>query len=1357
MMNAVRVAVLLAVAAVLHPPVVLGRASTSAEKGKGSEGEDAYVLEAYLVSDRDNDNRADPGDIIQYTLSGKGPFEFDVEPETANLKFLSGSVEIRRGSAVVTEGNSKSDRKVHVKSKSPVGRQTIISFNAAVKRNQPADAVVVSLQGRIVTADGRKLLTTVSPASVNEETSLPLDSFVDLSTELSATILNGPENGKASLGTVIEYKVNVRNIGNQKARDVWVSDEISPKTELIHDSVKTDGTVAIVGNILNISLGSVDADGAKEVVFHVRVTRFGSIINQIHACHVSSRKERVCQLSSDPSSHVRHAPTVTRYDNAGPVVYATKSVALGTVPTGVKPSLALPGDYLTYTVRIANLDSSPLNTVQFTDDIPSSTSLVFGSVTTTCGAVQSGNELNDPNVAVTCPLIQPGDTMVVTFCVQISQTLSNDCIDNQGEVKWEGSGSTTVVTDDPATLPLNDPTIVCVNAGPVMSALNMWTLPSGNSVASPGDVISYTIEIANTGASAAADVLFTETPDSRTSLVVGSVRTSCGKVTSGNTPWTKAISVTIPLLFTQQTCVINFDVTVKDPYPDNNPIVSVQGSVTGSNFESLVTDDPNTSVWDDATNTPINANPVVSVTKGYSLLVDYDFDGLVDPGDTVVYSISVKNSGNAPAASLLIRDIPDPRTNLALGTVVTSQGVVTSGDSEFDSSVEVDVGNLLGYSAVSVNFSVVVGNPFPMGERRIVNQAVVTYNVQGRTSVVVSGDPSTPILDDPTYTHIDCRPSLSAVKTASLAEDVNGDGQAGPGDTLHYAVTITNNGNQAASGVRMTDNLDSNTMLVLGSIRTSRANSGVLSGNSAFDPTSVVEVNVGELLGGGDSFLVTFDAVIAISIPADVTSIDNQVFLTGDNFDGVVTSALLSTVLVGGTPDVSLTLIADSATVEPGSYLKYTSIISNTGNRDAASVYFTIPSFDPNALFVLGSGTTTQGVVTKGNSISDTTFVVSVGDVPASQQVTVTFMVKVVNPFPSSVSSVTLQSVVTGSNFDKVISTDPNTGLLDAPTVTPIDGTPSLVFQKTFAISQDFNKNGQVDPGDGVTYQLTIMNTGSQDAGEVVVSDNVPSGLMLLAGSVQASQGVVAKGNGAGDGGFDKGVLVNLGTVTGNSLSKVTVSFQAIVETPWKICSAVVSNQGVLSGSNVLPLSSDDPATGLITDPTNLTLNASPVINVIRTTDSNDFNPTVPMTEHVSITNVGEQDACGVVAVVGTLGPVNVLSIATSTGVAQYNQQTNQITWTVGTVESEGGMENLTFAWTLTDPCADGDSTVVSGNNFKTVTVPGRTVGGVCQNRGRTSPEDNAEDTLTVESQKSSLSLLSRTVRAFSYVLRRFF
>jgi len=639
----------------------------------------------------------------------------------------------------------------------------------------------------------------------------------------------------------------------------------------------------------------------------------------------------------------------------------------------------------------------------------------------------------------------------------------------------------------------------------------------------------------------------------------------------------------------------------------------------------------------------------------------------------------------------------------------------------------------------------------------VVNQAVVTYSVQGHMFVIVSGNPATPILDDPTYTPVVCSPDLSAVKTATIGEDVDGDGQAGPGDTLHYAVTVTNNGNQAASGVRLTDNLDPNTVLALGSIRTSRANSGVLSGNSAFDRTDVVEVNVGELQGGGDSFMVTFDAVIVDSIPAGVTSIDNKVLLTGDNFEGTVTSAVLSTVLVGGTPDVSLTLIADVTAVTPGSYLKYTSIISNSGNRDAASVSFTIPSFDSNTLFVLGSGTTSQGYVTKGNSIADTTFAVSVGDISAGQQVVVTFTVLVVDPFPSTSNSVTLQSTVTGSNFDAVVSTDPNTGLLDAPTVTPIDGTPSLVFQKTYVISQDFNKNGLVDPGDGVTYQLTIINTGSQDAGAVIVSDNVPSGLMLLAGSVQASQGTVTKGNGAGDGGFDKAVVVDLGTVSGNTLSTVTVSFQAVVETPWKICSAVVSNQAVVSGSNVLPLSSDDPTTGLISDPTNFTLNASPVLNVVRYTDSNNFNPTVPLTEHVSLTNAGEQDGCGVVAAVGTLGPVNVLSIVTTSGVAQYNQQSNQITWTVGTIESEGGMENLTFTWTLNDPCAVGDSTVVTGTNFPTITVPGRTVGGVCQNRPRSSADVTESESAPVVTQDSSKGLFSRTMRALSHAFRRLF
>jgi len=189
------------------------------------------------------------------------------------------------------------------------------------------------------------------------------------------------------------------------------------------------------------------------------------------------------------------------------------------------------------------------------------------------------------------------------------------------------------------------------------------------------------------------------------------------------------------------------------------------------------------------------------------------------------------------------------------------------------------------------------------------------------------------------------------------------------------------------------------------------------------------------------------------------------------------------------------------------------------------------------------------------------------------------------------------------------------------------------------------------------------------------------------------------------------------------------------------MCSNVISNQNTVSGSNFAALMSDNPKTNLIDDPTNFTINAFPLMNAIRYTNIST-NPAIPFRDNVTITNSGSQSACSVVVVVKALGPVDVSTMQPSLGYAYYNQETDQITWTVGNLDTETGSASLIFDWQLIDPCAQGDTTLVSGDNFQSVLVPGRTIGGTCS--GQSSSTRNVEPVEEVRVEGWAPSLLRR-------------
>ena len=134
----------------------------------------------------------------------------------------------------------------------------------------------------------------------------------------------------------------------------------------------------------------------------------------------------------------------------------------------------------------------------------------------------------------------------------------------------------------------------------------------GNGVPSPGDVLEYTITLTNTGGAAATGVDFTDTPDSNTPLVAGSVTTTQGTVTTGNTAGDSSVAVDVGVIAAGSTVTIRFRVTINNPLPPGVDQVANQGLVSGTNFTSRPTDDPGTPAIDDPTVTLLGTTATAS-------------------------------------------------------------------------------------------------------------------------------------------------------------------------------------------------------------------------------------------------------------------------------------------------------------------------------------------------------------------------------------------------------------------------------------------------------------------------------------------------------------------------------------------------------------------------------------------------------------------------------------------------------------------------------------------------------------------------------------------------------------------------
>ncbi len=114
-------------------------------------------------------------------------------------------------------------------------------------------------------------------------------------------------------------------------------------------------------------------------------------------------------------------------------------------------------------------------------------------------------------------------------------------------------------------------------------------------------------------------------------------------------PSGETVNKTLGTLPPGKTVVVRFRATVDNPFPIASVQVSTQGTVSGSNFGDVLTDDPDTGGAADATLTPVAAAPDLAITKT---------DGVASTqgGQALLYALGVTNVGNQAAASVMVTE-----------------------------------------------------------------------------------------------------------------------------------------------------------------------------------------------------------------------------------------------------------------------------------------------------------------------------------------------------------------------------------------------------------------------------------------------------------------------------------------------------------------------------------------------------------------------------------------------------------------------------------------------------------------------------------------------------------------------------
>lgn len=768
----------------------------------------------------------------------------------------------------------------------------------------------------------------------------------------------GPSPATMRVGTPATFTLDVQNTGTSDAWNITVTDwldnpipggmcdaGVSGVSATIYEA---DGTTAVLplvaGTHYDTSFTVSGTDPRCEFVFTTKAPAFvapGQRLkvtysvaldaDNIDGSTLRNIAGATQWLSADPASGVYNTYTAALSDGTvgttdhqdaysvtveGAILAPLKTVE--NLTTGLSGSNASPGDRLRYTIAIQNTTDIPLSNFSLVDELdrlnatPMFQAGSIANVNVPAGATFAinGNTLNVDGLNIAA-----NGTVTVSFeGVLVPVITSGTIVLNQGELTL--GGTVFALTDDPAIANTQDPTQTLIASAPQFQVYKTSADITGDAnVLMAGDTLRYTITVKNIGSENAVNTLLHDQTPANTTYVANSTTLNGAAVADATTgsPLQNGLLIKSPDATaegemtadasdaTANMATITFDVVVNSNVVggtviSNQARVNADGAGTSGTVPEKLSDDPGTvDIIDDPTIDVVGNLPLLDAHKTVQIAVDSLTPGIVDPNDTLRYTIVVSNQGAVSASGVALQDAVPTNTTYVPGSL--SLNGVSQPDGGFSpliagipvNSAGSTSGIIEAGASAVITFNVRVDATATPGTI-ISNQGVVSSNEQPNELTDADGIDSNG--DQPTVVVVGDAQLLSITKEVF---DING-GLAEAGDELEYVVTVQNIGNVLATNVTITDNLPAGQLnYVVGSATLNGSTNGV----SFTAPT--LTATYGDLPVGALAtlrFRATIDPSLAINTPVTNSAVVDY---------GAGQSATAeASIIVGGIPGMAL-------------------------------------------------------------------------------------------------------------------------------------------------------------------------------------------------------------------------------------------------------------------------------------------------------------------------------------------------------------------------------------------------------------------------------------------------------------------
>jgi uncharacterized repeat protein (TIGR01451 family) len=903
-------------------------------------------------------------------------------------------------------------------------------------------------------------------------------------------------------GETLTYTLTVTNYGPLDAKDATISDTLPAGVGV---TSVTPMTNAQIGQTLVWNLGTL-SDGSSQTYVVVVVVGSDLTTTLDNAAVVTS-------TTPDPDAANNQAIQSTQVNTAADLAMSKTD----------RPDPVAASQTLTYTLSVVNNGPSDAAGLIVTDTLPLSVTVTTVQPPTD---TQNGRTLIWNSLGT----LPSGHSRAITVVLKVDDAFVGTITNAAGVTATTADPDTgdNVTTEDTTVTPVVD-----------LHVLKTAALPA---TLTPGDTITYTIVVSNTGAANATGAVVFDPLPPGTHYLPNSIQLDPPTAgTAGTQPPTLATALTITA---GQQVTLSFAVTVALPI---TALARITNAVAVTSAQAL---------------TPVSATLTATVRGADLAIAKSGTPTTAIPGLSVVtYTIVVSNVGpshvlDATVADVLPTDLVAPtwRCIASIGSTCSPTGA-----GNLDDTVSILAGGTLTYTLTA---TVSAGAVLPL-----LNTA---------TASVPPGVVDLNLVDNTDTDTI----SLSALADLRVDKRDSADPLAA-GQTLTYTLTVTNAGPSDAHGAVLTDSLplsvtylSANPAPVVAGQTLVWSFASLPSGNVT---PIVVAVAVHPDALGIITNAITITAAAADPLPADnlateTTLVTTQADLTiakTDSHDPLVAGRSLTytlTVVNDGPSDARGMVVTDTL---PLSVTVTTVDPLTTAQNGRTLVWGNLGTLAPGASRVLTVGITVHpnvsGTITNTAQVGATTPDPDPGDNQTDESTLalaavavlalskshspilvyagdlLTYTLLVINDGPLDAEGVvvtdTLPLSVTSISTDPLTSTQNGrqlvwdlgtlgNGVLETLTiVVRVDGDVSGAIvnravvssltrdfdltdnrdQDTTPVLRDANlKIGKADAPDPVlagrplTYTVHVTNTGPSDAQAVVVTDTLPMGVTLL-------------------------------------------------------------------------------------------------------------------------------------------------------------------------------------------------------------------------------------------------------------------